>query len=327
MNEVFLITGSAGFIGFHLSKRLLDMGYKVIGYDNINDYYDKNLKYLRINLLNGYDNFKFYHNDICDYTSLDKVVMKNQVNFVLHLAAQAGVRYSLTHPEKYIESNIVGTFHILEVCKKYGIGQLMYASSSSVYGNSTEEKLSTDHMTDSPISLYSATKKSNELFAHVYSDNYKIDTLGMRFFTVYGPYGRPDMAYFKFIEKLYHGEEIEVYNYGNQYRDFTYIDDLIEGIIRLIKLQISKEVNGDYKIYNIGNGNPTKLMDFIQILEKITGKKANIKLCERKQGDVDRTYADISKIRRDTGFCPKIKIEDGLNEFHNWYVKNYLGKE
>jgi UDP-glucuronate 4-epimerase len=317
--NIFLVTGSAGFIGFHLSRRLLELGHTVIGYDNINDYYDQKLKHMRLDILKEYPKFTFYHNDLCDYGALENAVKDNQVSFIIHLAAQAGVRYSLTHPEKYIESNIIGTFHVLEVCRHCGIKQLMYASSSSVYGNSAEEKLNTDQFTDKPISLYAATKKSNEVLAHVYSDNFKINTLGMRFFTVYGPYGRPDMAYFEFTRKLYGEEEIEIYNYGNQYRDFTYIDDLIDGVAGLIRLQELKEINGDYRIYNIGNGNPVKLMRFVNTLEDITGKKAITKFCGKKTGDVERTYADISELQKATGFQPHTDIEEGLRKFHDWY--------
>lgn len=325
--DTFMVTGSAGFIGFHLSKRLLEMGYTVVGYDNINDYYDQNLKHMRLNILKGYENFSFYHKDLCDYTSLEATVRKHGIRFIIHLAAQAGVRYSLDHPEKYIESNLIGTFNILEVSRHCGIEQLMYASSSSVYGNSSQEVLSTKDFTDSPVSLYAATKKSNELLAHVYSNNFKINTLGMRFFTVYGPYGRPDMAYFSFTKKLYGGEFIEVYNYGNQSRDFTYIDDIVEGIIRLLDKQSKKEVSGDYRIFNIGNGRPVKLMDFIRVLEDITGKTANIKLCDKIKGDVEKTYADIKELSEETGFRPTTKIEDGLRKFHDWYIKYTLGDE
>lgn len=324
--DKYLITGSSGFIGFHLAKALLELGYTVIGYDNINDYYDVNLKYMRNDILDKYSKFTFYKKDICNKEELKNVVEKHNIKFIINLAAQAGVRYSLTYPEKYIESNIIGMFNVLEVCKECHVEQLMYASSSSVYGNSNEEILSIDQKTDLPISLYAATKKSNELLSHVYSDNYKINTIGMRFFTVYGPFGRPDMAYFDFAKKIYNNEEIKIFNYGNQYRDFTYIDDIVDGILKLIQLQNFKDRIGEYKIYNIGNGNPVKLMTFVETLENLIGRTAKKQFIDKQVGDVERTYADIKELTNDTSFVAKVNIEEGLKKFLDWYL-SYIKKE
>lgn len=318
--ETILITGSAGFIGYHVSKMLLAQGYEVVGYDNMNDYYDVSLKKARVRVLENYDAFTYYQEDICNDSFLEKVAEKHKIDRIIHLAAQAGVRYSLTCPEKYIQSNIIGTFHILELCRKFHISNLMYASSSSIYGNSKEKKLSLDTNTDSPISLYAATKKSNELLAHVYSNNYKINTVGMRFFTVYGPYGRPDMAYYHFTEKILKGETIEIFNYGKQYRDFTYIDDLLQGIYGIFHYQDKLQAgDGDYKIFNIGNGNPVKLMDFVKTLEKVIGKTAKKTLCECQTGDVKGTYADISNLQKICEYHPQTTLESGLLQFYSWY--------
>ena len=274
--DTVLLTGSAGFIGFHVAKELLVLGHKVIGYDSVNDYYDTGIKESRIAALNEFPDFVFYRADICDEKALELVMEKYpDINRIIHLAAQAGVRYSLICPEKYIETNIVGTFRILELCRKHGIDSLMYASSSSVYGDAEQELLNTDLRTDKPISLYAATKKSDEILAYTYCNNYGINAVGMRFFTVYGPYGRPDMAYFGFTEKILRDEPIEVYNFGEQYRDFTYIDDLLIGIMGIYRYQTSLEGKlGDYRIFNIGNGNPVKLMDFIEAIEQVIGKTA-----------------------------------------------------
>ncbi|MCM1307117.1 MAG: NAD-dependent epimerase/dehydratase family protein [Butyrivibrio sp.] len=319
--DTVLLTGSAGFIGFHVARELLKRGHKVIGYDNINDYYDVKIKETRLNILRGYSDFYFYRADLCDENALEEVMRRHtDINRVIHLAAQAGVRYSLICPEKYIESNIVGTFRILELCRRHGIGSLMYASSSSVYGDSEQELLHTDLRTDKPISLYAATKKSDEVLAYAYSDNYKINAVGMRFFTVYGPYGRPDMAYFGFTEKILRDEPIEVYNFGEQHRDFTYIDDLLVGIMGIYDYQSSLEKNaGDYRIFNIGNGNPVKLMDFIEIIERVVGKAAKKVLIERRTGDVTGTYADISALKALCGYAPRTSLEDGIREFYGWY--------
>ncbi len=318
--QTVLVTGAAGFIGFYVSKRLLEQGHFVIGYDNINDYYDVHLKWMRIHLLKKYEYFIFYQADICDQILLEEVVKRHKIQRIIHLAAQAGVRYSLENPEIYIESNIIGTFRILEVCRKFKIYKLMYASSSSVYGDIQEEKLTLDLKTDFPISLYAATKKTDELLAYTYSNNYGINTIGMRFFTVYGPYGRPDMAYFSFIDKILNDETIDIYNYGRQYRDFTYITDLLDGIFGIFQSQNDiADGLSNYKIYNIGNGNPTNLMTFVETLEKIIGKKARKNLCEKRMGDVERTYADITEIQNLCHYSPKFSIKQGLLEFYNWY--------
>lgn len=315
-----LITGSAGFIGFHLSKTLLDSGYAVVGYDNMNDYYDPSLKWTRTDILKAYDNFTFYEADICNESALEKVAATHHIDCIIHLAAQAGVRYSLICPEKYIETNIVGTFRILELCRKHKIKRLMYASSSSVYGDAAEEKLGLSLKTDSPISLYAATKKSDEVLVYTYCNNYKLNAVGMRFFTVYGPFGRPDMAYYKFTDKILNNQTIEVFNYGKQYRDFTYIDDLIDGIIGIFHYQqnLADEL-GDYKIYNIGNGNPVELMTFIKTIEMTIGKEAPKVMCEKRTGDVERTYADISELQKICNYHPKTSIEQGIKNFYDWY--------
>lgn len=319
---MILVTGSAGFIGFHVSKALLEHGYKVIGYDNMNDYYDVSLKEDRVRILKKYGNFCFYCGDICDEDFLEEVSKKHEISRIIHLAAQAGVRYSLVCPEKYIQTNVVGTFRILELCRKYHIPDLMFASSSSVYGNSAEKKLRLDTRTDAPISLYAATKKSDELLAYVYSDNFKINAVGMRFFTVYGPFGRPDMAYYNFTDKILKGETIEIFNFGKQYRDFTYIDDLLQGIMGIFYYQDKvPENSGDYKIFNIGNGDPVELLGFMEILEKVIGKEGVKKFCEGRTGDVAGTYADISEIQKICDYRPKTTLEEGLMKFYEWYRK------
>ncbi|BBF42920.1 dTDP-glucose 4,6-dehydratase [Lachnospiraceae bacterium KM106-2] len=315
----YLITGGAGFIGFHLSKRLLEEGYTVVGYDNLNDYYDVEIKKNRVKELEQYENYRFYYGDLKDYEPLEEIVKEHNIKFFINLAAQAGVRYSITHPRAYIDSNVIGMFNVLEVCRNCGVEQLLYASSSSVYGNSNEMKFREDQMVDHPVSLYAATKKSNELFAHVYSNNFKFNSVGLRFFTVYGPNGRPDMAYYTFTEKILNEETIEVYNYGKQYRDFTFIDDLITSVMELIKVQGQKEVAGEYKIYNIGNGKPVMLMDFIQALEETIGKKAKLEFTDRVVGDVDKTYADVSELEKIIHTSPKTDIRTGLKAFYSWY--------
>lgn len=319
MEEV-LITGGAGFIGFHVAKKLLELNYGVVCYDDMNDYYDVELKKKRVDILKENNNFSFYKADICDRDSLESLISNHNIVHVIHLAAQAGVRYSLVCPEKYIETNIRGTFEILELCRKHHIYNLMFASSSSVYGDAQEEKLNLGLNTDKPISLYAATKKCDELLAYTYCNNYKINAVGMRFFTVYGPYGRPDMAYYKFTDKIEKGEIIEIYNYGKQYRDFTYIDDLITGIIGIFYYQRKfNNGKGDYKIYNIGSSSPVELMTFIQILEEVIGKKARKIMCDKRIGDVEKTYADISALQEICNYKPKTNIRDGLQAFYNWY--------
>ncbi|MET3319935.1 UNVERIFIED_ORG: UDP-glucuronate 4-epimerase [Peribacillus simplex] len=324
--KTFLVTGAAGFIGMHLSKKLLELGCKVIGYDNINDYYDVNLKYSRLNILNQFDNFVFHKADLVDKEYLDKLFEVNDIDIVINLAAQAGVRYSIENPDAYIQSNIIGFFNILEMCRQHRVKHLLYASSSSVYGANKKIPFSIEDKVDNPVSLYAATKKSNELMAHTYSHLYKIPSTGLRFFTVYGPYGRPDMAYFSFTKSIMEGKPIKVFNNGDMYRDFTYIDDIVDGIMRLIEnspVLINKEL--PYKIYNIGNNKPEKLMDFIQAIENAVGKNAVKEYYPMQPGDVFQTYADVSDLINDIGFKPNTSIRKGITSFVEWY-KNEMVK-
>ncbi|WP_459479403.1 NAD-dependent epimerase/dehydratase family protein [Clostridium saccharoperbutylacetonicum] len=323
MNKIYLITGAAGFIGFHLSKQLLECGAKVIGYDNINAYYDVNLKYSRLGILKKYDNFKFYKANLEDKEVLINVFEEYKPNVVINLAAQAGVRYSIENPDVYIQSNIVGFANILECCRQYKIEHLLYASSSSVYGQNKKIPFSTEDTVDHPISLYAATKKSNELMAHTYSHLFDIPTTGLRFFTVYGEYGRPDMAYFGFTNKIIKGQPIQVFNNGDMKRDFTYIDDIIDGIIKLINGSKALELKPPYKIYNIGNNQPEKLMDFIETLEKYLGIKGEKQYLPMQAGDVPITYADVDELIKDVDFKPNTSIDKGLERFILWYKEYY----
>lgn len=335
MELKILITGAVGFIGFHLSKKLLDQSCKIIGVDNLNDYYDPKLKESRLDLLEKHEKFLFYNADIKNKTKLDNIFEKHRPTHVVNLAAQAGVRYSIENPYAYVDSNLVGFINILEACRNYPVEHLLYASSSSVYGGNKVAPFSTNHNVDHPVSLYAATKKSNELMAHTYSHLYGIPTTGLRFFTVYGPYGRPDMAYFSFTENILSGKPIKVFNYGKMERDFTYIDDIAEGVVRLVdKIPIANkdwnETKDDlstsfapYKIYNIGNNNPVPLMRFINALEDALGKKAEKMYMDMQPGDVLRTYADVSDLERDINFKPKTSIEDGLKKFVDWYREYY----
>lgn len=326
-----LVTGGAGFIGFHLSKKLLEESHEVIVIDNLNNYYDPNIKRDRLKILKEYENFVFYKVDLINKKDVDTVFKKHRPSYVINLAAQAGVRYSIDNPYAYVDSNLVGFVNILEACRHYPVKHLLYASSSSVYGGNKRIPFSTNHNVDHPVSLYAATKKSNELMAHAYSHLYNIPTTGLRFFTVYGPYGRPDMAYFSFTEDILAGKPIKVFNSGNMKRDFTYIDDVIEAIIMLIErvptLNSEWHENNDdlsesfapYKIYNIGNNNPIRLMHFIKVLESALEKKAKKVYMEMQSGDVKETYADVSGLEKDIGFKPTTSIEDGLEKFVNWY--------
>ncbi|EEV38229.2 hypothetical protein ECBG_00498 [Enterococcus casseliflavus EC20] len=329
-----LITGAAGFIGFHLAKKLLNKGFDIDGIDNLNDYYDIRLKNSRLKILRDYDNFYFHKIDLKNKEKVEDYFEKNRPEIVINLAAQAGVRYSIENPYAYIDSNIVGFLNVLEGCRKYPVSHLLYASSSSVYGGNTTVPFSTNHNVDHPVSLYAATKKSNELMAHTYSHLFGIPTTGLRFFTVYGPYGRPDMAYFSFTKDILEDKEIKVFNHGKMERDFTYIDDIVEGIDKLIsKVPQPLEEWSDnkntldtsfapYKIYNLGNNNPVPLMRFIKALEKSLGKEAKKKYLEMQPGDVYKTYADISDLENEIGFKPVTSIENGLDRFVEWY-KNY----
>jgi len=343
-----LITGTAGFIGFHLAKRILERGDEVVGIDNINDYYDVNLKYARLaetgigreaekwyNKIQStkYPNYSFIRMNLEDREQLHKLFEEEKFDVVCNLAAQAGVRYSLENPYAYIDSNIVGFFNILEACRHNNIRHLVYASSSSVYGNNTKMPLSTSDNVDHPISLYAATKKSNELMAHTYSHLFGLPTTGLRFFTVYGPWGRPDMALFLFTKAILENKPIKVFNHGDMVRDFTYIDDIVEGVIRVMDRpakpnnknmdDISASNLAPYKIYNIGNSSPVQLMEYISAIEKTLGKEAKKEFLPMQPGDVPRTEADVTDLVKDIGYKPTTKVEEGIREFIEWYKEFY----
>ncbi len=318
--KTILVTGSAGFIGYHLSKKLLDEGFAVVGIDNLNDYYDVRLKLDRLEQLKPYEDYNFFKIDISDKALLEKVFADVRPDIVVNLAAQAGVRYSITNPDAYISSNLVGFFNVLECCRHNMVEHLVYASSSSVYGSNKKVPYSVEDRVDNPVSLYAATKKSNELMAHAYSKLYGIPATGLRFFTVYGPFGRPDMAYFSFTNKILAGEAIKIFNNGDLYRDFTYIDDIIQGLMRIIpKPPVENEDGVRYKVYNIGNNKPENLLHFVEVLEKCLGRKANKEFLPMQQGDVYQTFADVSDLERDFGFKPDTSLEDGLTKFVKWY--------
>jgi len=308
-----LITGTAGFIGFHTAKRLLEEGEIVIGVDNFNEYYDINLKETRNKILEGFANFKMYRIDLADYSELAKIFEENKIERVIHLGAQGGVRYSLSNPGLYERSNITGTLHIFELSRRYSVKNIIYASSSSVYGGNTKIPFSEDDPVDKPISFYAMTKRVNELLAYTYHHLYGMKMTGLRFFTVYGEWGRPDMAMWKFTKNILEGKEIEVYNFGNMKRDFTYVADIVEGIL----LALRKEF--DHEIINLGNNNPVALNYFIELIEKATGKQANKKMMEMQSGDVPVTCADISKAKRLLGWEPKTSIEEGIKRFVEWF--------
>ena len=332
-NKTILVTGSAGFIGYYLTKRLLEEidNVKVIGFDSVNDYYDVSLKEYRLDKLSKYDNFTFIKGNLADKELVNKTFESYKPNVVVNLAAQAGVRYSIDHPDVYIESNIIGFYNILEACRHNPVEHLVYASSSSVYGGNTKVPFSTDDKVDNPVSLYAATKKSNELLAHCYSKLYNIPSTGLRFFTVYGPAGRPDMAYFGFTNKLINGETIKIFNYGNCKRDFTYVDDIVEGIIRIMQGAPEKKTGEDglplppYAVYNIGNSNPENLLDFVTILQeeliragvlpKDYDFESHKELVPMQAGDVPVTYADTSALEKDYGFKPSTSLREGLKNF------------
>lgn len=328
-----LVTGAAGFIGFYLSKRLLEQGETVVGYDNINDYYDTKLKNARLDILAGFENFTFIKGDLADKAAVDRLFAEYKPEIVVNLAAQAGVRYSITNPEAYISSNVVGFFNILEACRSNPVKHLVYASSSSVYGTNKKIPYSTSDKVDNPVSLYAATKKSNELMAHAYSKLYKIPATGLRFFTVYGPMGRPDMAYFGFTDKLVKGEKIQIFNFGDMKRDFTYIDDIVTGIVNVMQKPPAENADGAlYKIYNIGNNKPENLLYFVETLEKclmneqIITKPAEKELLPMQPGDVYQTYADVDDLIRDFDFKPSTSLEEGLARFAKWYKEFYGGE-
>ena len=321
-----MITGAAGFIGYHLARRLLKEGFSVFGVDNLNDYYDVRLKELRLSELEKYEKFKFEKLDISEKKEVERVFSENEPDIVVNLAAQAGVRYSIDNPDAYIASNIIGFYNILEACRHSGdnggnaVEHLLFASSSSVYGNQQKTPFSVTDPVDRPISLYAATKKSNELMAYTYSHLYGIPSTGLRFFTVYGPCGRPDMAYFSFSEKIMKGEPIKIFNQGDLYRDFTYVDDIVEGIVRMLNNPPLPNEEGDrYKVYNIGNNKPVKLMDFIETLENALGKKALKEYYPMQPGDVYQTYADVDDLTADFDYRPSTEISEGLGRFAEWY--------
>ncbi len=335
-----LVTGAAGFIGFHLINRLLKTGMDIVGIDNINDYYSPELKFARLQEAGISDEAKKFHQKVTstknsnysfvrmnleDGDEMNQLFEAEKFDLVCNLAAQAGVRYSIENPMAYISSNIVGFANILEACRHNNVKHFVYASSSSVYGNSAKMPLSTTDFVDNPISLYAATKKSNELMAHTYSHLYGIPTTGLRFFTVYGPWGRPDMAYFSFTKNILAGETIKIFNNGDLYRDFTYIDDIVEGIVKIINQNQELRTRNQelYKVYNIGNSNPVKLMDFIETIEKSLGQEAKKEYYEMQPGDVYKTYADVSELEMDFGYSPDTPLEKGIGEFVKWYRSFY----
>jgi UDP-glucuronate 4-epimerase len=327
-----LITGVAGFIGMHASLAFLRDGNEVIGLDSINDYYDRKLKYSRLaelgidaaefsdsQLLGGLPGFRFIQMNLLDQNALNTLFREEKFECVINLAAQAGVRYSVTHPREYINANLVGFFNILENVRQYGVKRFMYASSSSVYGLNEEVPFALAQKTETPASLYAATKKSNELMAHSYSHLYGLPTMGIRFFTVYGPWGRPDMALFKFTKNILEGKPIEVYNNGEMLRDFTYVDDVVEGLVQLAK----QDWKSIYNIQNLGRNEPVKLLDFVHCIEKETGREAIIDLKPLQQGDVKSTWADVSRLKEDFNYSPKVSLQEGVHQFVKWYRSYY----
>ena len=334
-NLPVLVTGAAGFIGFHLSRRLLEAGQPVFGLDNLNDYYDVSLKEARLALLRQHSRFEFVRLDLANRLGLESLFAANRFRRVVHLAAQAGVRYSLENPHAYVDSNLVGFLHILEGCRARQVPHLVYASSSSVYGSNTEMPFSVHHNVDHPLSLYAASKKANELMAHTYAHLYGLPCTGLRFFTVYGPWGRPDMALFTFTRKILAGEPIDVYNYGRHRRDFTYIDDIVEGVVRVMERipEPDPAWNGDrpdpgtssapWRVYNIGNSQPVELERYIEVIEQCLGRTAERNLLPMQPGDVPDTWADVSALEADVGYAPRTPVEDGVRAFIDWYRDYY----
>ena len=335
MSRTLLVTGAAGFIGFHLAQRLLAIGDRVVGFDNVNDYYDTGLKRARLALLAAHPNFTFIEGDLADRETMRRLFASTHFDAVAHLAAQAGVRYSLTNPHAYVDSNLVGFVNILEGCRHAQIAHLVYASSSSVYGANAKLPFAESDTVDHPLSLYAASKKANELMAHTYASLYQLPTTGLRFFTVYGPWGRPDMALFTFTRNILEGKPIPVFNHGHHRRDFTYIDDIVEGIVQVLAKPPKGDANWDamapnpatsrapYAVYNIGNGNPENLMDYISAIEQAIGKKAVLEMLPKQPGDVAETHADVSALHAATGFAPATPIAIGIPRFVDWYRGYY----
>ena len=322
--RTILVTGAAGFIGYHLSQRLLKQGMKIVGADSMNDYYDPSLKRARLSELAKHPNFSFFEGNLAEEAFTARLFAQAKPCVVVHLAAQAGVRYSIENPRAYIESNVLGFFNVLEEVRHHPVEHFLYASSSSVYGNRDKTPFSVEDRVDKPISLYAATKKSNELFAYTYSHLYGVPATGLRFFTVYGPFGRPDMAYFKFTKAILEGRAIDVYNGGNMLRDFTYIDDVTSCLEKMLFCPPKPDETGaPNAVYNVGNHNPVKLLDFIRAIESALGKKAELHYLPMQAGDVEKTYADIEKTQRDFGFDPSTQIEEGLKHFTDWYQVYY----
>ncbi|MCP4595148.1 NAD-dependent epimerase [Neptuniibacter sp.] len=329
----FLVTGAAGFIGYYVCQRLCDAGHEVIGLDNLNDYYDVNLKHARLKQLQALESFRFAEMDLADREGMAKLFKDESFNRVIHLAAQAGVRYSLENPFAYVDSNLVGMMTILEGCRQNQVEHLVYASSSSVYGMNTKMPFATSDAVDHPVSLYAATKKSNELMAHSYSHLYNIPTTGLRFFTVYGPWGRPDMAPYLFTKSILDDKPIKVFNHGKMKRDFTFVEDIVEGVIRIQDVVPSRDDSrlmdspasskAPYRIYNIGNNEPIELMSFIQAIENAAGKEAIKEYLPMQPGDVPATYADVSDLQQAVGFKPSTSIQDGMDQFVDWFKEFY----
>lgn len=334
-----LVTGAAGFIGYHVSQRLLEQGHEVVGADNLNDYYDVNLKQARLDLLLPHPQFHFFKMDLSEKTAVSELFAAQKFERVIHLAAQPGVRYSIQNPMAYIDANILGHMNILEGCRHNNVGHLIYSSSSSVYGLNRKQPFSVEDDVDHPVSLYAATKKANELMSHSYSHLYQLPTTGLRFFTVYGPWGRPDMALFKFVKAMLDGKPIDVYNHGNMVRDFTYVGDIAEAVVRLVNVipaadsdwtveeGLKSASSAPYKIYNVGNGQPTRLGDFIQAIETALDIKANKHYMDMQDGDVLSTCADSGELYNTIGFSPDTPVNYGVQQFVDWYMSFYHGKK
>ena len=333
-----LVTGAAGFIGYCVARQLLELGDEVVGLDNLNAYYDVNLKHARLALLEKFDNFSFHKVDLTDRPAMEALFAREKLKRVVHLAAQAGVRYSLEHPHAYVDSNLVGTLHVMEGCKATGVEHLVYASTSSVYGGTTRMPFSVHDNVNHPLSLYAATKKANELMAHTYSALYGMPTTGLRFFTVYGPFGRPDMALFQFTRKMLDGQPIDVYNYGHHQRDFTFVEDIASGVVAAMDHVAEANPSWDpeqpdpatsnapYRIYNIGNSTPVELARYIELLEECLGIKAELNLLPMQPGDVPNTWADVQDLSDAVGYRPTTPVEEGVKHFVDWYVDFYKVK-